>query len=184
MGTASKKLVIDADVAQAAGGEDATSAVSKRCRDFLRDVLEICHHMVLVPELGSEWKEHASTRARAWRREMEGRKKVCRKPAMLRQELLDKILASGAPHAWQKVAAAEDFHLILAALEGDMRVVSLDEQARKIFASAARTVHEIRSIVWVNPSREEEDAQQWLSAGAPPEAARQLGNWGIRAHHA
>jgi len=56
-----------------------------------------------------------------------------------------------------------------------MRVVSLDEEARKIYASAARAVREIRGIVWVNPSREREEAQRWLSAGAPCQEARQLG---------
>jgi hypothetical protein len=64
--TTSRRLVIDADVARSAGGEQATHPRSKHCRDFPRAVLEICHRLVLTPLTGDEWKRHRSRFAATW----------------------------------------------------------------------------------------------------------------------
>ena len=52
----SKRLVIDADVLHSAGGEEATHSTAKRCRDFLKAVLTICHRVVRTPDIDKEWK--------------------------------------------------------------------------------------------------------------------------------
>ena len=46
----SKRLVIDASVARAAGGEDATYPISVSCRDFLKAVLDLSHRVVMTPD--------------------------------------------------------------------------------------------------------------------------------------
>ena len=48
-------LVIDASVARAAGGAEATAQVSRECRDFLSTVLTVCHQIVMTPEISEEW---------------------------------------------------------------------------------------------------------------------------------
>ena len=66
MPTQSRRLVIDASVASAAG----ETLQSRQCREFLRAVLKICHRIVLTPTLTVEWNEHQSQFARTWRAEM------------------------------------------------------------------------------------------------------------------
>ncbi len=54
----SKRLVVDASVAGAAGA--AEHALSKTSRDFLQEVLTICHQIVMTPRILAEWKRHRS----------------------------------------------------------------------------------------------------------------------------
>jgi hypothetical protein len=70
----SKLLVIDASVAHAAGWSDHPD--SSAGRHFLRAVLDVCHQMVLTPEVAEEWRRHQSKYTRTWRTEMYARKKV------------------------------------------------------------------------------------------------------------
>src|SRR5712692_7348420 len=76
----SRKIVIDASIARAAGGEKASFPDSKLCRDLLKIVLKVCHQLVFTSEISKEWKKHRSTFARQWRVSMEARKKVTRIP--------------------------------------------------------------------------------------------------------
>lgn len=69
------RLVVDASVAQAAGGKGARSDVSKSCRDTLQAILDICHRLVLTKEMRREWNKHQSSFARTWRVSMVARKK-------------------------------------------------------------------------------------------------------------
>jgi hypothetical protein len=173
-GKRSRRLVIDASVAAASGGEEATDPTAKHCRDFLRTVLGVCHRMVMTREISEEWKSHQSSFARAWRVSMEARKKV---------EHLD-IVPNAAVHTKIENAATDekkweemrkDMHLVDAALETVETVVSLDEEARGLFSEAAKSVGQLRGIVWVNPDRPDEKPIQWLERGAKSEERRRLG---------
>jgi hypothetical protein len=73
----SKRLVIDASVARAAGGEDATYPISVYCRDFLEAVLDLSHRVVMTPDIRDEWNKHQSRYACIWRRQMVAKKKLC-----------------------------------------------------------------------------------------------------------
>ncbi len=53
----SKRLVIDADVAQGAGGKNATHPRAKHCRDFLNTVLSLRHRVVMTEKISNEWKD-------------------------------------------------------------------------------------------------------------------------------
>ncbi|HLG99155.1 MAG TPA: hypothetical protein VKX49_22785 [Bryobacteraceae bacterium] len=50
----SRRLVIDASVARSATmSNDSTSTA---CREFLQEVLRVCHRVVLTPEIEQEWQ--------------------------------------------------------------------------------------------------------------------------------
>ena len=171
----SKRLVIDADVARASGGETATHPRAKHCRDFLREVLSLCHHVVITSKIRNEWKDNQSNFVREWRRLMYSRKKVCRVEPPANEILLDKIEKT-ATNEKAREDMQKDFHLLEAAEATDQTIVSLDETVRCHFTQATQSVGEIRDIVWVNPEFTEEQPLDWLRDGAPPEAHRKLRN--------
>ena len=173
----SKRLVIDTDVVQASGSEEATQPRPKDCRDFLRKVLLLCHSVVMTPEIRDEWKMRRSDFARRWRKSMYARKKVCRIDSPADEELRNKIKQTATSET-EIDDMQKDCHLLEAALATDQTVVSLDGNARQYFAGASQRVGEIRDIVWVNPERMEEEAPiVWLQNGAPPEEHRKLRTW-------
>jgi hypothetical protein len=169
-----QRLVIDASVARAAGGQHATHPASKRCRDFLQTVLDVCHKAVVTPEIGAEWRRHRSRFFQLWRVSMEARKKVWR--AVCSEQLADVERVCGAlATPGQQEVARKDLHLIKAALGADRIVVSLDDAAREVFSLAAQSCPELRTIYWVNPAHED-DAGGWLQTEADPNALRLLGS--------
>ena len=171
----SKRLVIDADVAQASGSDTATDPRAKDCRDFLQKVLSLCHRVVMTPEISDEWKGHRSRFARRWLVLMKSRKKVCRVEPPANEVLLDKIEKTATSEKALK-DMRKDFRLLEAALATDQAITSCDETVRRHFTQAAQSVDEIQDIVWVNPERTEEQPLPWLRDGAQPEAHRKLRN--------
>lgn len=169
----SKRLVIDASIARAAG--ETEHPTSKRCRDFLRAVLRICHRLVLTPEIQEEWRRHQSDFTRKWRVQMYARKKIDEPNPPLNEPLRTGIERTTTAVNEQE-AMLKDMRLIEAALNTDKVVVSLDERARTLFDRAGQTVEELRLILWLNPERPEESPLAWLEAGAKIERERQLGN--------
>ena len=175
----SKRLIIDTDVAQASGSEEATHPRAKHCRDFLQEVLCLGHSVVMTPEISNEWKRHRSGFARRWRVSMDARKKVYRINDPRDEELRDKIKQT-ATNPEESEDMEKDFHLLDAALATDQTIISLEEIIRQLFARASQRVGEIRDIVWVNPERvEKEEPLVWLQNGAPPDDHRKLRAWGI-----
>ena len=170
----SKRLVIDADVARAAGSEAATHPRAEHCRDFLNAVLSLSHRMVMTEQINNEWKNHQSRFARRWRVSMDARKKIDRIDPPENAELQAKVTTTTNNENEIK-ALQKDFHLLQAALATDQTVISLDETIRGLFKQASQQVGEIRDIIWVNPDRTaEEQPIAWLQNGAPPEPHRQL----------
>jgi hypothetical protein len=171
-GKASGALVIDASIARAAGQTE--HPVSSACRSFLQEVLNICHKVVMTREISQEWKEHRSNFALRWRASMTARKKVVRpgpvEDAGLRQtirslQLTDKV----------REAILKDIHLVEAAFATERTIVSLDEIVRGHLRQAAGSVRSLKSLVWVNPTKDSEHATDWLREGADAEEERQLG---------
>lgn len=175
----SKQLVIDTDVARSAGGESATHPRAIKCRDFLSDVKQQNHKIVMTRQINDEWKRNQSRFARRWRLSMDARKKIVRINLSEDEQLRDKITTT--THDENEIETMEkDIHLLEAALETDKTVISLDQTVRTLFAQASQQVGEIREIIWVNPDRtEEEQPIAWLKNGAPPEAHRQLAAYPI-----
>lgn len=72
-------------------------------------------------------------------------------------------------------AMLKDMHLIEAAKATDHVVASLDEIVRALFVVAARSITELRIVIWANPDKTEEGCIAWLQAGAEAERERRLG---------
>jgi hypothetical protein len=170
----SRRLVIDASVARAAGGEDAVYPLPKLCRDFLKTTLTVCHRVVLTPSVSSEWKKHESGFARQWRAAMVARKKLLLIDVPEDAGLRD-ALDGAVESERDRRAMLKDAHLVEAARVTDHTVVSLDEQVRALFGAASARVSPLKTVVWANPGREAEECSRWLEDGAPPHPHRRLG---------
>jgi predicted nucleic acid-binding protein len=168
----SKRLVIDASIARAAGRTD--HPISKACRIFLEGVLNICHHVVLTEEIREEWSRHQSNFTLVWRSSMVARKKVAwhkiAQNDVFRTEIQNLDFSEK-----ECAAVLKDAHLVEAALKTDLTVVSLDETARGLLRKAAQNVKPLKQVLWVNPTKDEEHTMEWLEGGAKGEEARQLG---------
>lgn len=173
----SRRLVIDASVARAAGGEDATHPISKHSRDFLRAVLNVSHYVVMTPDIRNEWRRNQSTFARRWLVSMTARRKVLPIDIHENRELYTRLThAASTPR--EREAMQKDTRLLDAAMATDNTIVSLDETVRRLFAVASVQVGELRIIVWVNPGNvEDEQPIAWLRNGAKAERARRLGTY-------
>ena len=171
----SKRLVVNASVARAAGGEEATVSVSINCTEFLETFRDECsHHIVMTSEISEEWNTHQSNFAARWLKSMIARKRFDYVKPSVNKALRDKIEKT-ATRENDIEGMRKDFHILEAALATDQTIISLDEAIQKCFARAAQRVGEIRNIVWVNPDHTEEDEPlDWLQNGAPPENHRKL----------
>lgn len=170
----SKRLVIDASVARAAGRENAIDPTSVYCRDFLKAVRTICHQIVMTQEIGEEWQRHQSSFARQWLLSMAARRKVYRLGDVLDNDLRGRIERVASSERATE-AIRKDLHLIEAAMATDRVVISLDDTARGLFAMTAQGVGELRHVAWVDPNRAEEQPILWLENAAKPEKKRLLG---------
>jgi hypothetical protein len=169
---ASKRLVIDASVARAAGTTE--HPVSAACRAALETILQVCRRVVATAEISEEWRAHRSRFFAAWLASMTARKKVARTvPAEADelQERIDRLDVSDNVRG----AMTKDVRLLVAALAADLIVISADETARGHFKGLARDAAALRRIVWVNPLKVEDEAVEWLKRGAIAETRRELG---------
>ena len=172
--TQSRELVIDASVARASGGEEATHPTAAAARDFLLAVLAISHKAVMTQAIRDEWDNHQSNFARKWRASMMARKKLNLVSLEESEDLRQKIDLINIPQA-SKTAMLKDCRLIEAAIATERRVVSLDVVARKLFSAASHNIEEIKDVIWVNPVTDSELVMAWLKEGAPVQVEWQLG---------
>ncbi|MGH7171344.1 MAG: hypothetical protein ACRELF_05320 [Gemmataceae bacterium] len=172
----SRRLVIDASVASAAGDVNATHTTSKSCRDFLQAVLSICHRAVFPPQLIKEWKKHASRFAQTWQVAMERRQKLDWIEPGTDDEIHETIAEIAASEKDKAAMEKDAFLLEAAQATTDRMVAPLDEIARDLFRELAGHLPRIGKIVWINPGREEELVLAWLRSGAKPESPRGLGS--------
>ena len=158
-------VIIDACVAQR----------SRVCRALFEAVKDICHRMAMTEPLRDEWIRHETqdtARWRSWMRRKDKLQPVC--PA--RDEDLCEAVEDTGLSRKQREAMRKDMHLVEAALECGGPVISVDDRARRLFATAAETVPALRPIVWVNPERMGEAAlRAWLEQGAPAAPELTLG---------
>jgi len=160
MATVSRRLVIDASIASAAGL--SMNPDSRRCREFLQAVLRISHRATMTPLLREEWNRHQSLFARLWLAEMTSKAKV---EAIA--DIPNEDLRAEAPGT---VSAQKDLHLIEAALATDKIVISLDARAR-----AELSVQAAAEVMWIHPVDEGGHVIYWLNKGAEPVEAWRLG---------
>jgi hypothetical protein len=159
----SRRIVVDASVARAAG--ETEHPHSERCREFLLDMLLICHRVVMSDDITREWEKHASGYSVKWLRAMRKRGKVVRVTPEA-TGLMDRIAAAADWSEKDMAAMEKDLLLLLGALATDRLVASGDGKVRDRFAKAAVSVAEIAPVTWVNPSLAEDHCGTWLHAGA------------------
>jgi uncharacterized protein YqfA (UPF0365 family) len=166
-----KRLVIDASVARAAG--ETEHPISRANRDLLRQVMSVCHKVVMTPDISREWKAHRSRLSFQWHAAMTARKKVFDAHQTADPDLCSRIDACPLSKN-QRAAIQKDLHLIEAGLATDQIVISADDSARRLFATVSARVGALKSVVWVNPAEEPEALQEWLKQGARPVSDWQL----------
>ena len=169
----SRRLVIDASVARSSGGPDATTPSSTLCRDFMRKALEVCHRLVMTPDIREEWNNHQSKFAKSWLTSMVSRRKFLF-IGNCENSQLRKTIGNLNGLEWPVTKMLKDIHLIEASLSADQIVISLDDAARTHFARAASLVPPIREVVWRNPVTDV-DMGLWLQNGAKADASMKLG---------
>lgn len=172
---APKCLVIDTDIARAAGGVNAQREPSKSCRIFMDTMLDHTEHkVVLTRTIQEEWNKHQSITTLTWRRTMIAQKRMCRidAPADARLRLNVEQCASSEN---KSKAMLKDIHLIEAATLADKIVISMDETVRNCFHEITHKIRPLAHIAWVNPSISEEAPIEWLQSGAEIEKERLLG---------
>lgn len=170
-----KCLVIDTDIARAAGGGNIQVEPSKSCRVFLDTMLETTKHkVVLTKAIQAEWNKHQSLATLNWRSTMIAQKRVCLINAPADEELRQKV-EQCASNGNKREAMLKDIHLIEAAFQADRIVISMDETVRYCFHEITQRISLLRRIAWVNPCKSEETVIDWLQFGAELEKKRLLG---------
>jgi hypothetical protein len=129
--------------------------------------------MAWTPALKAEWDRHQRDFAMQWLVKM----LTLGKLRHLNDEPLEELREAIEAHSDDsgvKRKMLKDAHLLEAALATDSRIASLDDNARGHFQRLAAALESIRSIMWVNPAIEDEQAVQWLENGAKRMRSRQL----------
>ena len=122
-----KRLVVNASVARAAGGVEATASVSISCTEFLETFRDECsHRVVMTPELSEEWETNQSKFAATWLRSMIARKRFDYVEPPVNLALRDEIERTATRETEIEVMR-KDFRLLKAARETDHTIISLDE---------------------------------------------------------
>jgi hypothetical protein len=172
----SRCLVLDASLARAAGGYQTISPRGRLCREFLMSVRGICHRLAWGPRLREEWTRHRSVFATTWLTSMQNLRKLRTVADSPGSELLSQFVAGVSDRSLQAIIE-KDAHLLVAALESDRRIASLDDTVRGHLASLSVRDAQLGTLCWVNPCVETEQAVKWLESGAPADASRQLRNY-------
>ncbi len=172
-----RRLVIDTDVVYSAGESEHPTASASR--NFLETVLEVGHRVVMTDAIQAEWDRNIIKRkseysySRKWFTRMTDQGKVVEVDGE-RDDMLRKRIDALVPPE-QRNLAAKDVHLIEAAIATDRLVTSNDERVRGAYRGVANEVEELKQIVWVNPTKDEERPIEWLQNGATDEKHRWLG---------
>ncbi len=175
MGTKqSRRLVIDASVARSCGSKEAIYPTSVNCRDFLLTALEVCHRVVMTPDLRQEWDKHQSRFAKEWLRQMIARKKLEALPKIETDKDLWSSIEKNAENDSQRFEMVKDLCLVEAAIATDQTIISLDETIRFLFSQVSDRIDILQAILWVNPDKPQEDCLEWLINGATPDTKRCL----------
>lgn len=166
-----RTLVIDADVAGAAGGSDHPTSVN--CRGFLNQVYVICHSMAWTDEIQREWIEHQSRIARKWRTVMEHRADKVKYIGDTEDQDLRASIKNVAKGKDLRVIM-KDIHLIEAALMTDNIIISCDDTLRQALSKIKDKVGPLKKLFWINPALEGEKAIEWLKKPYMKDKSRRL----------
>lgn len=163
-------VVVDASVARAAGGADASDPVSCACRDVLMALRAAKLRLAMSGALHDEWHRHASAFTRKWLVSMHARRRV----QSLTPTPCKPLHAACAqlPPGRSRRAVEKDLHLVDTAFAADRRVVSRDDAVRCELLALAERVTPLRRLLWGDPL--DHDCLAWVCAGTPDVARYRL----------
>lgn len=168
----SRRIVVDASVARSAGSTEHPASVASR--QFLQEMLAICHRVVMTDEIEQEWKRHRSGFATSWLATMRSKGKVVT-VAPVDQEVLLAAVHASELEPRQRTDVEKDCLLVTAAWAADNLVASNDDKVRRLLRQLAANSPEVGRVVWVNPTASEETPVEWLRGGARTEQKQTLG---------
>ena len=119
---------------------------------FLNRVRDVCHLVVMTPEITAEWRNHHTRSTQRWLLSMYAKRKVTKLESIGSADLRNGIASAGMSEKDQ-AAMSKDAHLIEAALDADSIVVSWDQRARQLFVQLSIQVGALQSVNWVTPER-------------------------------
>ena len=166
-----KCLVIDADVAHAAGA--SAHPVATACRNMLNEILHLGHRFVSTQRIDQEWRRHVSKFSYQWHAAMLSRSRVAAVDPVPSAGFENAILGGGFGPA-QREAMLKDLHLVCAALASDRVILSMDQTARRLFGRLSGAQRTLKRLAWGNPAMPEEAILTWLRSGAKTEKRRCL----------
>lgn len=166
--------VVDASVAQACG--QSNRPPSPHCAAVLDAIQRSAMAVLLSRERKQEWGRHRSRYFARWWKEMTSKKRV-RRVELAFIDALVSDLHDAAPSDRHRRAVTKDAHLVGLGIEHAGRVLSLDDEARGLFADLAVPLPPLGKVHWANPARGDEGLVAWLERDAPEEPARQLASF-------
>ena len=159
----SRCLVVDASVARAAGSLDSQHPVGLACREALMALRKVCHRIAWTEAIRDEWQRHQSQFSRQWLVSMVKLRKIV-------QPTLDLSLTNIIPGSTDlnivKIIE-KDWHLVLAALATDRRIMSTDSAVRYHLSTLSITDAQLKQLLWVDPVVSSSEVIRWLEDGAP-----------------
>ena len=159
------RLVVDADVSQAAGRAKPESR-GAQCARMLEEIRKHRQfRLVFNTRLGDEWERNQSSFSSQWLASMLKFRRV--EYVRLDTAELDAEIRTGAASVTVLDVLLKDAHLIGLALASDRRVLSMDAHARDHFARLSAHIEHIRAVMWLTPDQEFEGCMVWLEGGAP-----------------
>ena len=172
----SRRLVIDTCIARSCGCRSCEDPVASSCRTFLWNVRKICHDVVMTSDIKKEWDHNHSRFSRNWMSSMKSKRKIFNSDHQLSARVESRIRHKiRSFRKAERKSIEKDIPFIKAALATDSVIVSCDDKARRLFQELADEMDTLRSIVWVNPTKNSKDVVQWLKRGAQPCEKLKLG---------
>lgn len=177
----SKILVIDANIAQAAGTipkneveNNPNKRGSSACREVLDEIFEVGHSILLSPALNTEWDDHKSGYTARWLVAMTKRGRVQRRDVPENQQLREQITQHAETPEINAIMQ-KDVHLIETAQAADKIVLSMDDKVRRHFKIVSVKIQQLKEISWANPHPDRQEAViSWLQNGCEIEINRLL----------
>ena len=139
------------------------------------EIYMLGHSVILTNDILEEWNKHHSKYSRSWYVKMLRRGKIIHyRHDTDDGDLRIKVLNAIEENAHQ--AVLKDMRLVEASLleEADQIVSSMDDKMRNHFRRACESVEELQAVIWINPSKENENCIIWLREGALAEDHRRL----------
>lgn len=162
-------VVVDSSVARACGrGKLGANSPAPQCVAALKAISGADLRTAMSLELKEEWGRHAGEYARRWLSNMIARKRFMFSGAVWAGSA-DLERAADALSSSERRAVIKDAHVVALAMSVGRRVLSLDDEQRRLLSKLAPVVTLLKSLHWVNPVRA--GAIDWLRAGAAERSA-------------